>query len=255
MPRVLLHGNPEVPAIWDDLVDALAERGERDVVRLAPPGFGAPVPPGWSATAGDYRGWLVAELDRLDGPVDLVAHDWGAGHLWALLDGDAGLLRSWAADCAGLLHPDYHWHDAAAAWQTPQVGEDLVAAMVATPPAQTAAGLAAAGMGQRAAEAVAAAIDDDMGACVLSLYRSATQPYLANLGARLFAEPAGVPGLVLVATDDPFAGSPAMATEVADGLGASVAVLEGQGHWWMIGDPDGAADALIAHWNRVASSP
>jgi len=251
VPRVLLHGNPEVPAVWDALVDALADRGERDVVRLAPPGFGAPVPPGWDATATAYRHWLVGELTALGGDVDLVAHDWGAGHLWALLDGDAHLLRSWAADCAGLLHPDYRWHDAALAWQTPEVGEELVAAMVASSPADTAAGLRAAGMGASAAAAVAEALDEDMGACILSLYRSAAQPYLAELGARLAAGPPQVPGLVVVATDDPFAGTPAMAGEVADQLGAATCILEGRGHWWMTDDPGSVADALVDHWTSI----
>jgi hypothetical protein len=251
MPRVLLHGNPEVPVIWDDLVGALAERGERDIVRLAPPGFGAPVPPGWEASAAGYRRWLVGELTDLGGEVDLVAHDWGAGHLWALLDGDAHLLRSWAADCAGLIHPDYHWHDAAVAWQTPGVGEELVAAMVATPVADTAAGLADAGMGPRAAAAVAEALDAEMGSCILSLYRSAAQPYLADLGARLAERPPPVPGLVIVATEDPFAGTAAMATEVAGWLGAATCTLPGRGHWWMGGDPGDVADALVAHWAAV----
>lgn len=251
MPRALLHGNPEVPAIWDDLVGALADRGERDVVRLAPPGFGAPVPGGWGATAVDYRRWLVDALTDLGGDVDLVAHDWGAGHLWACLDGDAHLLRSWAADCAGLVHPDYQWHDAAVAWQTPEVGEQLVDAMIHAPAADTAAGLAAAGMGAVAAAAVAEAMDDDMGRCILSLYRSAAQPYLADLGARLVAGPPLPPGLVIIPTDDPFAGTPAMATEVAGWLGAATCTLEGRGHWWMVGDPDVVADALMRHWSTA----
>ena len=254
MPAVLLHGNPEVPASWDDLVGALWDRGVRDLLRLAPPGFGAPVPAGWAATAADYRRWLVGELAGLGGEVDLVAHDWGAGHLWSLLDGDAHLLRSWSADCAGLLHPDYQWHEAAVAWQTPEVGEALVAAMVAMPAADTAAGLDGAGMGAAAAAAVAEAMDEDMGACILALYRSAAQPYLADLGARLAAHPPAVPGLVIVATDDPYAGTPAMGTEVARRLGAATCRLEGRGHWWMVGDPGEVADALVAHWSSVAST-
>jgi len=252
MPRVFVHGNPEVPAIWDDLVAALAVRGETDVVRLAPPGFGAPVPDDWGATAADYRRWLVDALVAIDGPVDLVAHDWGAGHLWAVLNGDDRLVRSWAADCAGLLHPDYQWHDAAVAWQTPQVGEELVAAMVAMPASDTAAGLAAAGMGPVAAEAVADALDDDMGRCVLALYRSAAQPYLADLGAALSDRPPRSPGLVIVPTADPFAGTVEMASSVADRLGAATCVLAGRGHWWMVGDVDVVADALVAHWAGVA---
>ena len=38
MTIVLVHGNPETEAIWDDLVPHLRSD---DVVRLSPPGFGS----------------------------------------------------------------------------------------------------------------------------------------------------------------------------------------------------------------------
>ena len=38
-PLVLVHGNPEIDAIWDPLVSVL----DRDATRLSPPGFGAPI--------------------------------------------------------------------------------------------------------------------------------------------------------------------------------------------------------------------
>ena len=38
MTIVLVHGNPETEAIWDDLVPHLRNDG---VVRLSPPGFGS----------------------------------------------------------------------------------------------------------------------------------------------------------------------------------------------------------------------
>ena len=44
MTCVLVHGNPETDVIWDPLVRALAAQGVADVVRLSPPGFGAPLP-------------------------------------------------------------------------------------------------------------------------------------------------------------------------------------------------------------------
>ena len=78
MTVVLVHGNPETDGIWEPLVDAL---GARDVVRLSPPGFGAPVPPGWRATPTAYRDWLAAKLEALAQPVDLVGHDWGGAHV------------------------------------------------------------------------------------------------------------------------------------------------------------------------------
>jgi pimeloyl-ACP methyl ester carboxylesterase len=42
MTIVLVHGNPETEAIWDDLVPHLRED---NVVRLSPPGFGSAIPP------------------------------------------------------------------------------------------------------------------------------------------------------------------------------------------------------------------
>ena len=77
MTIVFVHGVPETSAIWDPLLD---DFGRDDVVTLSPPGFGAPVPDGFDATSDAYRDWLVGELERLDGPVDLIGHDWGGGH-------------------------------------------------------------------------------------------------------------------------------------------------------------------------------
>ena len=74
MTVVLVHGNPETDAVWDPLVDAM---GRDDVVRLSPPGFGAPMPDGWPATYLDYRDWLEGELIRLPAPIDLVSADPG----------------------------------------------------------------------------------------------------------------------------------------------------------------------------------
>ena len=42
MTIVLVHGNPEMGEIWDNLVPHLRSD---DVVRLSPPGFGSPIPP------------------------------------------------------------------------------------------------------------------------------------------------------------------------------------------------------------------
>ncbi len=76
-PAVLVHGNPETDSVRDPL---LAELGRDDVVCLPPPGFGGPAP-GFGATVGEYRDWLVGRLEAFDGPVDLVGHHWGGGHV------------------------------------------------------------------------------------------------------------------------------------------------------------------------------
>ena len=136
MPAVFVHGNPETSAIWADLLAALRGREAGDLVTLSPPGFGAPVPAGFEATRLDYRDWLIGELEALGGGVDLVGHDWGGLHVYGVLAERPDLLRSWSADCAGLLHPDYVWHDMAQSWQTPEIGEQAVEAMFGAPAEQ-----------------------------------------------------------------------------------------------------------------------
>lgn len=237
---VLVHGNPETSAIWDPMIPLL---DSTDVVTLSPPGFGAPVPEGFAATWDDYNAWLVGELESLGGGVDLVGHDWGGGHVIRVAVERPDLIRSWAFDIAGCLAPDYVWHDMAQLWQTPGAGEEAVAAITGLPVEDRGVALEAAGMTLDAARAVAPQVDEAMGRCILSLYRSAAQPALADFGARL-GDAKARPGLVIIATEDVYTGGEQRARWSAEKAGAEVAVLEGLGHWWMVQDPKRGAAAL-----------
>ena len=197
---------------------------------------------------------MVAKLESLGGDVDLVGHDWGAGHVYGVLAARPRLVRSWAADCAGLIHADYAWHDLAQAFQTPDAGEQAVAAMTGGTPADRAAMLTGLGIPSETAATVAASQNEEMARCILALYRSAAQPAMANLGRQL-AETERRPGLVLMATEDHFAGTESMYAEVATTLGAKVVTMKGLNHWWMFGEGVAiAADALITHWDAAAGS-
>jgi pimeloyl-ACP methyl ester carboxylesterase len=244
---VLVHGNPETVAVWDPLVAALGEAGITDVVPLSPPGFGAPVPPGFEATVDGYRDWLSTELERLDGPLDLVGHDWGGGHVATALMARPELARSWANDVLGVFEPDYVWHDLAQAWQTPGVGEQHVAAMLGGTPAEKAERLVGLGISPEVADGMAAGQDEVMQACVLRLYREAAQPAMARRGEAL-EKLAARPGLAILATEDHFAGDEAVRRRAAERAGAQVAVLRGLGHWWMVQDPDRSVGVLTAFW-------
>jgi pimeloyl-ACP methyl ester carboxylesterase len=142
VPIVLVHGNPETDAVWDLLAARLAERGYDDQRRLAPAGFAAPLPAEFDATAKAYRAWLIGELERISGPVDLVGHDWGGGHVLGVAMTRPDLLRSWCSDAIGIFDPDYVWHPLAQIWQTPQAGEEWVAGQLAQGPTHRAAFLA-----------------------------------------------------------------------------------------------------------------
>lgn len=247
MPAVFVHGNPETPAIWDALFEALQRD---DLIALAPPGFGAPVPDGWGATRAEYVVWLTGELDAIDGPIDLVGHDWGGGHVLGHLLDNPTSVRSWCVDLMGILHPDYVWHDAAQTWQTPGAGEENVAGMVAAPSADMAALYESVGMTPEVALSVAESINQEMAACVLGLYRSAAQPALAELG-RATETLQARPGLMINAEDDHYVGTDEQAQEMAHRAGAQVVNLSGVGHWWMCQNPALGAATLESFWASV----
>ena len=244
---VFVHGNPETAAIWGPL---LAELQHPDTVTLSPPGFGAPVPEGFGATADEYATWLVSELERQQAPVDLVGHDWGGGHVLRVAMERPDLIRSWAMDIAGCYAPDYVWHDLAQVWQTPGPGEEAVAGMTSLSVSDKASMFESLGMTPAIAAAVAEANDATMGRCVLSLYRSAAQPAMARLGAQLDAASAR-PGLVIIPTEDGYTGGEGRARWSASRAKAEVAVLEAVGHWWMIQDPAAGAAALQRFWDSL----
>jgi pimeloyl-ACP methyl ester carboxylesterase len=250
MTVVLVHGNPETDAVWGPLVDALVALGHDEPVRLSPPGFGAPVPTGWAPTVAAYRDWLVGELEGIDGPIDLVGHDWGGGHVVNVAMTRPDLLRSWCSDIIGVFDPGYVWHDLAQVWQQPGAGEEAVAAMAATPRSTRARGYTARGMTPEVAEQVAAGFDTAMAACILTLYRDAAQPAMAQLGAGLEAA-AARPGLAILASEDLMVGTDEQRTRAAARAGARVEVLDGLGHWWMTQDPARGAAVLSEFWGSV----
>ncbi len=247
MTVVLVHGNPETDVIWGPLVEAL---GRDDVVRLSPPGFGAPLPDDFPATMVAYRDWLIAELAGFEDPVDLVGHDWGGGHVLNAVIHRPELVRSWASDVLGLLHPDYVWHDLAQVWQTPGEGEALVEAMMGGQLEDRVAQMTALGISAAVATELALAQGPEMGRAVLALYRSAAQPAVAEAG-RLLANATARPGLSLLATEDTYVGTDEQRRAAAEQAGARTEVLEGLGHWWMLQDPVRGAKALTDFWDSL----
>lgn len=249
MPKVFVHGVPENSSVWDMLFEELRTRGVQDIVALSPPGFGATVPEGFQSSCEGYRSWLIDQIEQLGGGIDLVGHDWGALHVYGVLAERPDLLRSWAADVAGILHPDYVWHDHAQAWQTPGLGEEVIPQMFGLPPGEAIEILTEFDIPVASARSLARHMDKRMGDCVLKLYRSGAQPEMERLGQRL-ATTEKPPGLVFVPTEDPFGGTDAMCESMAGVLGATICRMEGLGHWWMCSESSAAsaADTLITHW-------
>ena len=248
MPAVFVHGNPETIAIWSELVPRLSRT---DIVRLSPPGFGTPIPAGFTAKADEYRDWLARELQTIGEPIDLVGHDWGGLHVIRIAMERPELVRSWASDAAGGFDPDYVWHDLAQVWQTPDAGEQAIAQRLSMDVDARAKRLMSLGVSKSIAEKIAPGFDETMGRCVLALYRSAAQPALVNWGKNLHAASLK-PGLVIVAEKDPYIGGESLARHSAARCNAKVAVLQGSGHWWMCEHPKRAAEVLEEFWSGLA---
>ena len=243
----LVHGNPETAAAWNRMAPLL-DRGP--VVRLSPPGFGAPVHPGFRATVQEYRRWLVAELESFEQPVDLVGHDWGGAHVVNVAMTRPDLVRSWVCDVIGLFDQDYRWHDLGQVWATPGAGEDAIAAMIDPPVSERAAALVKKGMHDDVALPVAEGQNAAMGECILRLYRDAAQPAMARLGRNL-EQAAARPGLSIMATEDHLAGTDEQRRRASTRAGAQIAELEGLGHWWFTQDPQRGAAAINRFWAEV----
>lgn len=239
MPIVLVHGVPDTPRLWNRLVPLL---GRDDVRTPALPGFGRDVPPGFAATKEAYAEWLVAELQAVGRPVDLVGHDWGSLLVQRAVSLRPDLIRTWTCG-SGFVDRDWTWHDLARQWQTPDVGEAIMAAMTPEP---MAASLAASGIPADEATAVAAGVDDRMKDCILRLYRSAVR-----VGAEWQDAVDAItrPGLVFAGRRDPFVDA-AVGERLAARVGARFVPLD-CGHWWPIERPDEVAAALRAHWASV----
>src|ERR1700741_4804492 len=135
------------------------------------------------------------------------------------------LVRSWASDVVGLFDPDYVWHDLAQVWQTPGDGEELVSTMLGGTLQDRALQMAELGIPSDIATSIAAAQGPEMGRAILSLYRSARQPAMAEAG-RMLENAAARPGLSLLATEDHYIGTDELRRRAADRAGARTEVLD-----------------------------
>jgi pimeloyl-ACP methyl ester carboxylesterase len=242
MTIAFVHGNPETAAIWSPLLEAM---GRVDALTLSPPGFGASLPDGFDPTSDSYAHWLVGELEKLEGPVDLVGHDWGGGHVMRAVIARPDLVKRWCIDIAGCFDPEYQWHDMALLWQKEGEGEAVIAMMAEGPIETRTEGFVALGMTPEAARSCAeAAATPEMGRAILGLYRSAIQPRMTEFGNQMQPSMSVGRSLVLIATEDTYTGGELMARHTAERWGSEVAVLEGLGHWWMLQDPTRSAAAL-----------
>ena len=245
MAIVFVHGVPETSAIWDPV----RARLEVDSIALSLPGFGTPRPDDFGATKDEYASWLAAELERIPGPIDLVAHDWGGLLTVRVVTTFPHLVRSWVADVPHVLHPDYVWHELALEW-TAGSGERMIESESLLDRLNDE--FLATSLTEADLSNLRAAQDQTMERCIVDLYRSA-MPNIWSDWQGVASGPTAAPGL-LVLTGEDFAHGEAgpegsFAHEMVDRLGAEVEMLEDAGHLWMLEFPETAVRLLRRFWS------
>lgn len=239
MPAYLVHGVPDSPAGWEPLRRILARR---DVVTPTLPGFaGTPIPQGFGATCDEYAEWLIADISRIGAPVDLVGHDWGSILSLRIASTRPDLVRTLAVG-SGPVDAEYQWHDTAVMWQTPEVGEQLMAMMEGQLAVD---GLVGSGLPRAFAEDTVARFDAPMKDAILRLYRSAVdvqQRWAPDLDA------IRCPALVVWPVDDPFVDR-RFGRRLADRVHGELLEVDG-GHWWQFAHTAEVAAALERLWAR-----
>ena len=245
MPAVLIHGVPDTVSMWDPL---RAHLQRDDVVALALPGFGTPLPAGFGATKEDYAGWIIDQIRAIGEPVDLVAHDWGCLLAQRVASTHPELVRTVACG-SGPVDRTYVWHPMAQLWQTPGAGEELVDGMLALSTPDLVAGLAAGGAPEALASEQAAGIDDLMARCILALYRSAVSVGEEWEDAVSAMPPR--PFLVLWGRDDPFV-TPQFGERLARRVNGELIVFDDCGHWWPWTRAEESAVAIERLWSSAS---
>lgn len=243
MTALFFHGVPDTPAVWQPLIEALGlSRDAYNAPRL--PGFGTALAAGFTPNKESYLEWMLAEIEgasnKAGGPIDIIAHDWGALLATRAISLRPDLVGRYAI-CGAALDPDYQWHITARRWQMPVIGELLMA--VTTAPRLSKA-LIAGGLPASIAEDETKAWDRTMRRAILALYRSARHVTTQWAGPDLKL-PQG--GLVIWGAGDPY-GSTDIAERFAADHKLPLHVEQSAGHWAIAQAPVSIAAAIKHHW-------
>ncbi len=239
MPAFFVHGVPETERLWDGVRERLSRK---DTIAVSLPGFGCDLPDGFGCTKEGYLDWLGGEVEKAGEPVDIVGHDWGALLTARLVQLRPDLVRTWAIGGAA-IDEGYDWHPMAKMWQTPGMGEQVMAGMTAD---ALATALANEGVPAEVARDVASRADERMKACILPLYRSAVT-FMKDWHANVEKMKAR-PGLLIWGEKDPYM-QIEFAKRMAARSGARLVTVPGS-HWWPVQFPAESAAYLEEFWSE-----
>lgn len=240
MRAVFVHGVPDTHRMWQPLLAALGST--EDLIALALPGFDAPVPDGFEATKDAYAEWVTSAIEAIGEPVHLVGHDWGSLLVQRVASTRPDLVQTWAA-LSAFVDPAYVWHDLAQAFQTPEVGEQIMEGFVAEALPDA---LAESGLPPEAIVEIGTHLDPTMKTCILRLYRSAID-FGEDWSPAIDATRGQRPMVAIVGDSDPYVPAE-FAGRLAERAGGRAHVLAETGHWVPVQRPEAVAAILTDLW-------
>lgn len=248
---VFVHGNPGPKEDWSDLLARVGEFARA----VAPdmPGYGdADKPRNFDYTVGGYGEHLARLLDQLAlERVHLVLHDFGGpwGLAWATKHPDT--FASATLVGTGTLI-DYHWHRYARIWRTPVLGE-LFQATATRQGVRLLVGRENPRLPRRSIDRIYENTRQwSTKRAILKLYRATPESVLAAPVSALQA--LDRPALVLWPTKDPYLPVEQAERQRKAFPSARVELLEGQGHWPFLEDPERVASFVVPFLREQVSA-
>ncbi len=240
-PVLLLHGNPDSSAMWEDVAGRLAASCHCFAPDL--PGFGRSEIPRAYTRSLDGLARFVEELRVAAGlqpPIDFVAHDFGGPFAFAWAVRNPSAVRRMVA-INTLFFSDYRWHFWARVWRTPILGETSMALMNRLIFARELRRGAGYPLSREHVERTWALMTGRMKAEVLRLYRATDPQGFAGWEDRLLALTAERPTMVIWGDRDPY-----IRSHYAERFGATKVVhLPEVGHWPPIEAPEETARLIM----------
>jgi pimeloyl-ACP methyl ester carboxylesterase len=242
MPAVFVHGCADTNRLWDGVRQELKAS---DSIALKLPGFDAPVPEGFGASKEEYVDWIIARIEEVGAPVDLVGHDWGGMMVARVASLRPDLILTLATGDAPLAL-SYEWHPLAIAWQAPS-GEAWMEEYASQE--RWIGMLRSAGFPEQHVVETARYADASMRDVILKLYRSAV-----NVGREWVPDLSKIskPTMIFWGLED-WACPVALADELGASLHAERIVKLHSGHWTPLEQPRVLANALDHFWNNARS--
>ncbi|MEJ8849336.1 alpha/beta hydrolase [Variovorax rhizosphaerae] len=123
-PILFLHGNPDSAEVWSGVIARLQDRFRCIAIDL--PGFGrSKAPDDFDYSVENLGRFVNGVLEGLgiDGPIHLVAHDFGGAFATSFAIAHPDRIRRLVVINHMFYIADYKWHFWARIWRTPLIGE------------------------------------------------------------------------------------------------------------------------------------